>query len=76
MEAYVLAERGNVLGYHHVASKQSQEAIAIVGSEQGSPSLKGLRGAGEESETGEERSQVDPARDSGWVEAKKDERAL
>ena len=56
MEAYVLAERGNVLGYHHVDSKQSQEAIAIVGSEQGSPSLKGLRGAGEESETGEERS--------------------
>jgi hypothetical protein len=76
VEAYVLAERGNVLDYHQVASMQSQEAIATVSSEQGGPSPGGLRGAGEESETGEERSQVDPARDTGWVEAKKDERAL
>lgn len=30
VEAYVLAERGNVLDYHQVASKQSQEAIAIL----------------------------------------------
>jgi hypothetical protein len=71
-----LAERGNVLDHHQVASKQSQEAVAIVSSEQGGPSLEGLRGAGEESETGEEQGQVDPARDSGWVEAKNDERAL
>jgi hypothetical protein len=76
VEAYVLAERGNVLDYHQVASKQSREAIAIVSSEQGGPSPEGLQGAGEEFETGEERSQVDPARDTGWVEAKKDERSL
>jgi len=62
-------------GIGTVTSKQAQEATVLVSSYQEDPVLDGLVGVGEQSESGEERNQLDLAGDAGRVERSRIRRA-